>query len=350
MNKVFFLLALIVVGISCHKNDFPTIGTNVTDHFWLESDGAKMKVVVEGNTASKTFLVIIHGGPGGDAQIYNLAATEFSDPLEEDYALVYWDQRGSGNSAGIYNQSTLTIEQYVTDLERLLTALEYQYGSDIGLFLLGHSWGGMLGTAFLTKPENEARIKGWINVDGVIDFAGYDEMVYDALSTEAALQIQQNNFVTEWAELQDFLNEIDRNNISDDEKLRLNNYGHRVDYWLRESGFVNNINANSSKYAYFSYHDSSTGVFNSIFTGGKLYNRIKDLDFTPELSKMQVPALFLWGKYDFVVPISIGQVAYDNHGGMDKELVIFERSGHSPMLNEAVNFNAPLIDFIERLK
>lgn len=328
----------------------PTIGTQVEDHFWLASDGAKMKVVVEGNTASKTFVVIIHGGPGGDAQIYNLAATEFSDPLEEDYALVYWDQRGSGNSAGQYRGATLTIEQYVTDLERLLTTLEYQYGSDISLFLLGHSWGGMLGTAFLTKPENQQRIKGWINVDGVVDFAGYDEMVYDALSKEMAEQLKLGNFTEEWTELQDYLNDVDRNNISDVEKLRLNNYGYRVDYWLRESGFVNNIDVKAGKYAYFSYHDANVGAFNSIVTGSVVYNRIKDLDFTSDLSGIEVPGLFLWGKYDFVVPVEMGKIAFDNHGAIDKELIIFERSGHSPMLNEPAAFNAPLVAFIERLK
>lgn len=309
-----------------------------------------MKVVVEGNTAAKTLIVVLHGGPGGDAQIYNLAATKFSDPLEENYGLVYWDQRGSGNSAGTFSKDKLTMQQYVTDLERLLTLLEYQYGTDVNFFLLGHSWGGMLGTAFLTKPANQARVKGWMNVDGVVNFRDYGGFVYDALESTAKEQISANNFPEFWEEVQTDLSEMNRNRLTETEKLQLNNYGYRVDYYLRESGLVNEINAEAGQYAYFSYHDATLGVFNNFLSGSTVYQDIKDRDLTDQLPNIDVPALFMWGKYDLVVPTSIGKVAYEQHGSMEKELIIYEASGHSPMLNEAAVFSRDVMEFVERYR
>jgi len=69
-NIKYIFFSLIVVFISCNKND-EAIGTNVSDLLWLENKGAQMQILVEGNTASKTFILLLHGGPGGNSGAYN---------------------------------------------------------------------------------------------------------------------------------------------------------------------------------------------------------------------------------------------------------------------------------------
>ena len=174
-----YFLFFFLVFTSCQKE--ASIGTNVKDRFFLENEGATMPVLVEGNTASGVFVIVIHGGPGGDAMIYNTALTSFSDPMETRYAMVYWDQRGSGNASGNYDDDKLIMDQFVDDLDKLITVIEHRYGNELSIFLLGHSWGGALGSAYITTGDNQDRLNGWINVGGVHNFPDYGKMTRNLL-------------------------------------------------------------------------------------------------------------------------------------------------------------------------
>jgi hypothetical protein len=48
-----------------------TLGTNVSETFYVENSGAAMRVLVEGNTTAKKFIVFVHGGTGVSAYIYD---------------------------------------------------------------------------------------------------------------------------------------------------------------------------------------------------------------------------------------------------------------------------------------
>ena len=65
-----------------------------------------------------------------------------------------------------------------------------------------------------------------------------------------------------------------------------------------------------------------------------------------------MPSLLLWGKWDFVVSSTLGEEALKNLGtpDEDKSLVIFDRSGHSPMQAEPEKFVNAVLDFVEKYK
>ena len=125
-------------------------------------------------------MLLLHGGAWREAQGFNqLLDVFFSGPLEEDYALVYWDQRMSGSSTGTFPVEMLTMEQYVADLDALIELLKTRYGQDIGIFLMGHSWGGNLGSAYITTDDHADKLKGWINVAGSANNSSYGEDLRD---------------------------------------------------------------------------------------------------------------------------------------------------------------------------
>ncbi|MEM6699222.1 MAG: alpha/beta hydrolase, partial [Bacteroidota bacterium] len=257
MRLLVLWLVIFYCFFSCEKGEL--IETQVKHHFFLEHDGANMPVLVEGNTASKTFIIILHGGPGGDAMIYNHVLRSFSDPLEERYAVVYWDQRASGNSSGKFENDRLTIEQFVEDLDRLVSLLEFRYGADIQQFLLGHSWGGALGTAYLTTANYQDRIAGWMNVDGVHNFIDYGTMTRECLMRMANEQINSEEFGQEWEDILEFCAGLNPNDINDLERTRLNQFGHKAGSYLTEEGIVQQAKVeikDLSKYNYFSNHNN----------------------------------------------------------------------------------------------
>lgn len=352
-NLVFIGFALFTVSLlSCEKE---LIGTGIEDHFFLENEGAIMPVVVEGNTNSKTFILILHGGPGGNAMIYNGLLTDFSDPLEERYAMVYWDQRSSGNSSGHYSKDELEMEYFVDDLDKLISVLQHRYGQDIGIFLMGHSWGGALGSAYITSGENQHRLKGWIDVDGVHNFPEYGRMTRRALLRVGEEQLSRGNNEDHWEEIVEYCVELDTNTINRRQEFKLNGFGHLSEAVLSNDGFVNKYEVDPGDqltFELFSNHNSLSALFNNAVTATTVWDKVSELSYAAALEAVEIPGLFLWGRFDLVVPLEMGIEAYRHYGAEEanKTLVIFERSAHSPMTNEADAFVREVMEFVEKYK
>ena len=58
-----------------------------------------------------------------------------------------------------------------------------------------------------------------------------------------------------------------------------------------------------------------------------------------------VPVLVAMGKYDYVIPYTLWNTSYKNIP--DFTLVLFEKSGHTPQLEESGIFDKKLIQWID---
>lgn len=112
-------------------------------------NGTQLHAEAFGNPDS-ALLVVIHGGPGSDYR-YLLNCTEFAD---EGYRVVFYDQRGSGLSKRHPKDSYGDgINLMVDDLGAVIQY--YKTRPDQKIFLLGHSWGAMLATAYINAHPAE---------------------------------------------------------------------------------------------------------------------------------------------------------------------------------------------------
>ena len=114
---MIFLFLVMLLFAGCQKEKI-SISENVSEVFYVENAGASMRVLVEGNTLSNTFILIIHGGPGASAYLYD---TKFINKnLGNKYTMVYWDQRNAGASQGTSNGGNLHLDQMVNDLKKVI--------------------------------------------------------------------------------------------------------------------------------------------------------------------------------------------------------------------------------------
>src|SRR5215831_9925706 len=85
--------------------------------------------------------VLLSGGPGYDSDYF------WFGPVFHDLAKTRWvvtyDQRGTGRSAPVGPKDSVTVADFVADLEALRVALKVDQ-----IDLLGHSWGGYLAQAY----------------------------------------------------------------------------------------------------------------------------------------------------------------------------------------------------------
>lgn len=93
-------------------------------------------------------IVVIHGGPGLD---HNYLRPSM-DALAARHALVYYDQRGTGRSSAALDSSSINLDAFVEDLERLREALGYDR-----ITVLAHSFGGLLGLEYAFRHPDRTR-------------------------------------------------------------------------------------------------------------------------------------------------------------------------------------------------
>jgi pimeloyl-ACP methyl ester carboxylesterase len=272
--------------------------------------------------------------------------------IEKDYAVVYFDQRGSGMSQGRYSEDGISIDIMAEDVLALVKVIKHKYGDDSRFFLMGHSWGGTLGTAVLLKDQDV--FNGWIEVGGAHDPKGlYSEYIVNHKNV-ATEQINAKNNVAYWEGVIDLIDKVDIV-YNEDDSYEMNKKAHNAEEKLTDDKVINEIDEDiASQLSATSLFKNNllTTWWNGANTGWILADQglWQDLSYTNRLNEITLPALLLWGKYDLVVPPKFGQDALDNLGSSAKELVVFEKSGHSPMFLEPEKFADEVIGFINQHK
>jgi proline iminopeptidase len=93
-------------------------------------------------------VVFLHGGPGGDYR----NGMKVKELVNNDYYVVFYDQRGSGLSKREPKDS-YSIQVMLDDLTAVIA--HYRSSPTQKIFLFGHSWGAMLATAYVNKYPND---------------------------------------------------------------------------------------------------------------------------------------------------------------------------------------------------
>lgn len=343
--RYFTALFMTLVLFSCSKEvDL----TKMEQTIYVRTNGADMPVHVHGNLSNEIIIIVVHGGPGGNGLEYRNGL--YAEKLEQKYAMAYWDQRGQGMSHGHYDESLVTVQQMADDLDAVVKVMKAKYGESNKIVVMGHSWGGTVTAKYMLTEGYQSHVDAWIEADGAHDIP---QLNHDAISmyiNVANEQIAAGNNTSNWQEILDWASAIDSTNITDEQSGEINQNGFKVEGWLTNDGVMQTAEEGGNEVPYIS---GPTNPFTSFLAGSVTSNllneEIENTALTDELYKVTLPTLILWGKYDFVVPPSLGYDTYDNISSSNKQIVIFEKSGHSPMSNEWEAFADAIISFVDGL-
>ena len=146
MTKTLLLtLALVFTFIQPSQASISRI--NPITEGWVDSDNAQIfcRTIGKGKP-----LIVLHGGPGLSQdyllpQLYKLAENNF---------VIFYDQRGCGQSTGEINLDTINIQSFVNDLDNIRKAFNFKTIS-----ILGHSWGGFLAMEYaIAHPDRVEKL------------------------------------------------------------------------------------------------------------------------------------------------------------------------------------------------
>jgi proline iminopeptidase len=158
----------------------------------VEIGGIPQWISVRGNNPANPILLFLHGGPGSPMMPESWT---FQKPWEDFFTVVQWDQRGAGKTFSAMKRQpdkTMTIEKMQADAEELIELLRRTYGKK-KIFLMGHSWGSILGVKVAQhRPD---LLYAYIGVGQVVngernEVVGYQETLAQAekVGNEAAIQ------------------------------------------------------------------------------------------------------------------------------------------------------------------
>lgn len=118
----------------------------------IQINGTQIHAETFGNL-NDPMVVFLHGGPGSDYR----NALNVKELADDGFYIIFYDQRGSGLSKR-HDKNTYSIQLVLDDLTEVIK--HYKTSPNQKVFLFGHSWGAMLGTAYVNAyPE---RIDGLI--------------------------------------------------------------------------------------------------------------------------------------------------------------------------------------------
>ena len=133
--------------------------TKVDADYHEAINGTELHFRVRGERAKNPYLIILHGGPGFSGHMFY----PWGSSIEKDVNVVYLDQRGCGESSKVKPQdfAAYTMPNLLADIEGVRKFLKIKRW-----FVLGHSWGGMLGLEYvLAYPKS---VLGYLHVDGLV--------------------------------------------------------------------------------------------------------------------------------------------------------------------------------------
>jgi len=146
-----FVITAIVIMSACTKERMINEAGNLVPKT-VEQDATIPSITENGTQLhaealghpDSALLVILHGGPGSDYR-YLLNCKAFSN---QGYRVVFYDQRGSGLSKR-HPKDSYSLQLMYDDLSAVIT--HYKTSPSQKVFLLGHSWGAMLATAYINQ-------------------------------------------------------------------------------------------------------------------------------------------------------------------------------------------------------
>jgi len=310
----------------------------IQETFEAALGGARQVVNVRGANRNNPILIFIHGGPGAVEMPF---AWAFQRPWEDFFTVVQYDQRGAGRSFLLEDPKkiapTLTIERYRDDAIELIELLRKRYDKR-KVFLLGHSWGSIVGLSVAAKRPD--LLFAYVGMGQYIDSKRGERTGYDWTMAQATAD-NNTQAVKELEALEPFPGEF---KTIDAERKWAVHYG--ALFWRRQDGqFYFNLARISPDYY---PADRKAWGDGSEFTIKIVMPLLAKATFQ-DLKKLECPVFVFEGRHDRLIPSAITAAWLERLYAPQKEIVWFENSAHMMMIEEPGRTLTALVEKVRPL-
>jgi pimeloyl-ACP methyl ester carboxylesterase len=299
----------------------------------IQLGGITQWIRIRGTDASNPVLLLMQQGPGLPI-INDVSRLERLLGLEDAFTVIYWDQRGTGlSSASLRTNShrfEISVARMVDDTVTLLELLHDRFGGKT--FVAGFSFGATYAAyAAVRRPELVAAL---IAVGMDIDVPAAENNAY-TFALDAARQRGHRRAIRQLEGIGPPPHTTSKQLIT------------RARWVANFGGVVTNANFNSQFRGFLlslvRSPDYSAAAVIRTFRGigasqAALLPQLASTDLVRTMPRLDVPLVMAQGRLDQVAPGEAAQRFHDSLTAPSKQLTWFERSAHSPHLEEPAKF------------
>lgn len=294
--------------------------------------GAKQSFFIASENKNNPVLLFLHGGPGSPE--VGMHSFQPSQRLEERFTVCYWEQRGAGLSYGArLKPDEMTMELMVSDTIELTEYLMQRFDKQ-QIYLMGHSWGTLLGAAVLQeKPEY---FKAYFGVAQVTNQLLSEQQAYHYM-LQYAKEIGDTKAVQALEKFDPSAEDFPSSPYMMSARTAyMNKYGVGL---VHEENFK--MSAMIKQILFFegySLADFAKFGMGSMFSSKEMFHLVADQNLMVSSTHFDVPIYIFHGLHDKQVSYDLSYEYYNLISAPDKNFYTFENSAHSPNFEEHERF------------
>ena len=297
----------------------------IAEKVFADINGVRQGMFIQGNDAAHPVLLCVHGG------LPEYLLTErYPAGLEDDFTVVWWEQRGAGLS---YRRDippqTMTLQQLIADTLSVTDYLRNRFGKE-KVYLMAHSGGTFIGLqAAARAPEMYG---AYIGVAQVVQQLKSERQAYEYM-------------------LARFRENGNRRMVRKLEAVPVTMTAGTPDGYLAvRDRAMHSLGVGTT-------HDMNSvlrGIFwpslrSTCYTPGEkvrlwrgklssgvsaLWDEMLAVDLADSVAELSLPAYFFHGAYDYTVNYQLAKEYVERLKAPLKGFYTFKRSAHSPILEE----------------
>jgi pimeloyl-ACP methyl ester carboxylesterase len=306
----------------------------VEDLLPVQINGIAQWMSIRGRDQRNPVLLVLHGGPGSPEMP---ADYTFQSPWEDYFTVVQWDQRGTGKTYAANDpkaiDSTMTVEQMTSDTEEVVRYLLQRFGKK-KIFLMGHSWGTVLGVAVAQRhPE---WFYAYLGVGQLLNTQKNEEEGFQ-FALDQATEHHNEQAVRELQALAPYPGKLTFERVGAQRKW-LNYYGGLM---YGRTTFSYDANAWSLSPDYTD-KDLDAVDGGGLFSLTHLFGALEALN-DESVTRFKCPILLFEGRHDYATSHTLAETWFKRIDAPSKKFVWFENSAHMVMQEEPGRFLYHLI-------
>jgi pimeloyl-ACP methyl ester carboxylesterase len=299
---------------------------------YISLGGVDQWVMLRGESVNNPPLILLHGGPGfTEMRLFR----HFNAPLEKNFIVVYWDQRGAGKSFDPRTpKSTMTVEQFIADLDELVDTVLRRVGQK-KVAIFGHSWGSALGVLYAARFPQKVAV--YVGSGQCGDCHAAETASYAFALAEAQRRNNPNALKA--------LRAIGPPPFTANSLFTERTWIQRLDgqLELRALWNIGRIMLGGPESSIFDLPNLWRGFR---FSLDAMWAEVSMLNLLKIAPALKIPVFFFLGRRDHWVPPETSVAYFDALIAPSKTLIWFEESAHEPFVDEPAKFNAAMQELV----
>jgi pimeloyl-ACP methyl ester carboxylesterase len=301
------------------------VPNSISEKIYVTINGVEQGMFIKSRNAAHPVLLYVHGG-----MPFYFLTQDHPTSLEDDFTMVWWDQRGAGLSyhAAIPPEAN-AVELLISDTIEVTNYLRHRFGQE-KIYLMGHSGGTFIGIqAAARAPE---LYHAYIGVAQMTDQLKSEKLAYEFMLE----QFKANGS-------QDMVRKLEASPVTMADGTP-NAYLALRDGAMHSLGIgtmhemksvISGIFLPSLTFREYALSDKINLWRGKIRTGvSVMWGATMKTDLTRKVPALEIPVYFLEGRYDYTCSYTLAKDYFLKLKAPVKGFYTFEHSAHSPIFEE----------------